>query len=89
MCVVSMVGDHFGQKWNNPYYIEKFTNLPEISRAEYDALKKEVEEMKELLKKAKIYDEKNNEPHCEMEEKVAKLKEIATLMGVDLSDVFK
>ena len=45
--------------------------------------------MKDLLKAAKIYDEKNGEPNCEMESKIAKLKEIAQLMGVDLSEVFK
>jgi hypothetical protein len=45
--------------------------------------------MKQLLIKAKIYDEKNNEPNCEIEDKVATLKRIAELMGVDLSEVFK
>ena len=56
---------------------------------EYNELKKEVEEMKALLIKAKIYDEKNKEPKCEMEEKVKTLKQIAELMGVSLDEVFK
>lgn len=89
MCVVSMVGDHFSDKWKQPFYQQTFLNLPEITKAEFDALKKEVEEMKELLKKAMKYDEQNNEPHCEMEDKVKMLKEIAKMFNVDLSEIFK
>ena len=44
--------------------------------------------MKALLIRAKEYDERNNEPHCEMEEKVELLKKIAAAVGVDLSEVF-
>ena len=60
-----------------------------ILRNQVEELKREVLLMKDLLKAAKIYDEKNGEPNCEMESKIAKLKEIAQLMGVDLSEVFK
>jgi len=106
MCVVSFVGDSFGQKWYpsfqqpNPYVApidpEKFmdktiTNIwkgDQVSKEEFEALKKEVEFMKQMLIKAKIYDEKNNEPNCEMEDKVALLKKIAELVGVDLTEVF-
>jgi len=89
MCTVSMIGDHFNDKWNSPYYQQTFTNLSLISKQEFDALKKEVEDMKQLLIRAKIYDEKNNEPNCEIEEKIETLRKIADLMGVDLNDVFK
>jgi hypothetical protein len=89
MCVVSMIGDHFHDKWNQPPYNQYWQDLSKITRQEFDALKKEVEEMKELLKKAKLYDEKNNEPNCEIEEKIKTLKKIAELMGVDLNDVLK
>lgn len=84
-----MVGDHFGQKWGEPYYQQIITKLPEVSRTEFDALKKEVEEMKILLQRAKEYDEKNNEPNCEIDEKVAVLKKVAELVGVNLDDIFK
>jgi hypothetical protein len=60
-----------------------------LLRQQVEDLKKEVLLMKDLLKAAKLYDEKNNEPNCEMENKVKKLKEIAKLMGVDLSEIFK
>lgn len=60
----------------------------EITRQEFDDLKKEVEEMKKILTLAAKYDEKNNEPHCEMEQKVDLLKKMAGLFGISLDDVF-
>lgn len=89
MCVVSMIGDHFNQKWNRPYYQEMFTNIPEVNRKEFEDLKAEVEEMKVLLTRAKEYDERNNEPNCEIEEKMTLLRKIADLVGVNLDDVIK
>lgn len=100
MCVVSMIGDHFHDKWQphfqppvnfphpTPVDCERIFNPPP-TKAEFEALKKEVEEMKELLKKALEYDRKNNEPHCEIEEKMAILKAVAKGMGVDLNEIFK
>lgn len=90
MCVVSMIGDHYKDKWSSPPYNDFFKkiNTPEVSKVEFDSLKKEVLEMKELLKKALEYDKKNNEPHCELDEKVAILKKVADLVGVDLSKEF-
>lgn len=90
MCVVSFVGDHFQDKWE-PYKPYIITNPIPFgpSQQEFDKLKKEVEEMKTLLKKAKIYDEKNNEPNCEIEDKMNFLREVAKLVGIDLDDVIK
>ena len=84
-----MIGDHFHDKWKQPPYQQIFTNIPDVSRAEFEALKKEVEEMKALLKRAKEYDEKNNEPNCEIEEKMAMLRKFADAVGIDLDDVIK
>jgi hypothetical protein len=84
-----MIGDHFNDKWTQPPYQQIFTNIPDVSRAEFEALKKEVEEMKALLKRAKEYDEKNNEPNCEIEEKMAMLRKFADAVGIDLDDVIK
>lgn len=101
MCVVSFVGDHYRDKWNplQPYLVPQPLS-PTITtgnasysfsptRAEFDQLKKEVEDMKSLLVKAKEYDEKNNEPNCEIEEKMEFLRQVAKLVGVDLNDVIK
>lgn len=100
MCVVSMIGDHYGDKYREaPFWIpqkesEGSGNWPwvipmpaPISREEFDALKRDVEEMKALLKRAKSYDERNGEPDCEIDEKMDLLRKLAAVVGVDLEDV--
>ena len=95
MCVVSMVGDFYSEKFKQPDWRTIFPittgELPTtgVSRDEFEKLKKEVEEMRELLKRARDYDSRTNQPDCEMEDKVAILKKVAKLVGVDLSDIFK
>lgn len=86
MCVVSMVGDHYSQKfqWVSPIP----TGVPAITREEFDKLKREVQEMKALLKRAKKYDEETGQPNCEMEDKVDILKKVAEMVGVDLKEIF-
>jgi hypothetical protein len=54
-----------------------------VNREEFDALKRDVEEMKALLKRAKEYDERT----CENAEKVALIRKVAKLVGVDLREV--
>jgi hypothetical protein len=91
MCIVSAIGDDWQrrlpQQWPlvppNPVY-----PIPEISRSEFDALKREVEALKVLLKQAKKFDEETGQPNCEVEQKVAFMKQIAEALGVDMSDVF-
>lgn len=96
MCAVSMIGDYYQTKWNSygpntavPNAIPGWTTpITSPSQYEFDALKKEVEQMKELLKRAKKYDEDNGEPNCEMADKVAVLKRVAELVGVSLDEIF-
>lgn len=93
MCVVSMVGDFYGDRWRPyvPTYPATGTApiiiQPQVSREEFEVLKREVEQCKELLRRAKAYDEANGEPDCEMDEKLALLRKVAELVGVDLDDV--
>jgi hypothetical protein len=95
MCVVSMIGDHFGDMWKNQPFIvpavdpngQAKIDFSLISRAEFEALKKEVEILKELLIKAIAYDKANGEPHCEKPEKVKLLKDIAKALGVELNGI--
>lgn len=68
-------------------FVKKINPIP--TRKEFEDLKKEVEDLKKLLKRAKEYDEKNNEPDCEIEDKIKFLKQVAALVGVDLDEVFK
>lgn len=105
MCVVSMVGDHYSDKWQNinPHRWPTVVSDPDAYRvpypnaspnsaqvlvfatkAEFDALKKDVEEMKALLIRAKKYDEDNGEPNCEVADKMKLLRAVAKLVGVEL-----
>lgn len=99
MCAVSMISDHYQQKWqpttyqqgtgisNNPFVY--FQAQQQVTQQQFDELKKEVLEMKALLLAAKAYDEKNHQSDCEMKDKVVVLQKIAQLVGVSLEDVFK
>ena len=95
MCVVSMVGDHYYDKWRESPWQEqarraqRTTPLQAASAADVMALRKEVEEMKELLKKAVEYDRRTDQAHCENEQKIAFLRDFAESLGVNLDEVFK
>lgn len=95
MCVVSFVGDEYGRtfpdRWPNvPVYPQTTTTvfITEVTKEDFDALKQEVEELKQLLLAAKRFDEATGQPDCEMDEKVELIKRIAEAVGVDLEDVF-
>lgn len=60
-----------------------------VTRAEFEALKRDLEELKKVLVAAKKYDDATGQPECEQEEKVALLKRLAKLTGVDIDEVFK
>ena len=95
MCTVSMIGDHYRDKWEKtwptvvPSVVPGTYIFPQVSKEDFDKLKTEVMEMKELLKKAKIYDIEHNQPNCEIEDKMDFLRKVAKLVGVDLDDVLK
>jgi len=84
MCVVSMVYDHFYDKWRQPPYtipiLPFVPYIPAISTSE-------IEEFRKLLERAREYDKRNNEPDCELEEKRKRLKDLAKELGVDISFV--
>lgn len=90
MCTVSMVTDYWRD--NN---LPKYPGLvgqgnwptPQVTREEFEALRKDVLELKELLKAAKKFDEATGQPNCEKEEKVELIKKIAEAVGVDLQDL--
>lgn len=69
-------------------YCKEYSVPSTPTREEFEALKKEVEELKKLLLAAKEYDEKTGEPDCEIDEKVEVIKKIAKLVGVDMESVF-
>ena len=96
MCVVSAIGDNWReQPWKypsiprepfNPWeYVPK---KAEVDPEEFEALKKEIEELKKLLKAGKEFDEKTGQPNCELDEKVEFIRKMAEFVGVDMEDVF-
>ena len=94
MCTVSNIGDQwrgtFPQRW--PNIVPNTGGIqwpPQVTREEIEALKREMQELRELLLAAKKYDAATGQPDCEMGEKVLLIKQIAKLVGVDVSDVFK
>jgi hypothetical protein len=100
MCMVSAVGDNFRGRlpekdyWPGiqPFVVPGFVpNMPppsQVSRLEFDALKRDLEELKKVLVAAKRFDEVAGEPDCEMDEKVAIIKKLAEITGVSMEDVF-
>lgn len=95
MCTMSMIGDFYRDKWTQAavpmpgisYPYSPPLVAPPVTREEFNALRRDVLEMKELLKRAKEYDERNGEPNCEMDEKMEILRKVAKLVGVSLDDV--
>jgi hypothetical protein len=61
----------------------------QISRTEFENLKKQVEEMRELLTKALAYDRMTNQAECSNEEKLDRLEKVAKFVGIDCDDLFK
>ena len=70
MCTVSMIMDHYGDKWDR--------YPPSLPTQE------EINEFKELLNRAREYDKRNNEPNCELKEKRDKILKLAEELGVKI-----
>lgn len=73
--------------WVRPYILES-PNWEEYKKqitreTEVNKLRKEVKELKKLIKAAKIYDKETGQPECEVEEKVQLIRRLAELLGVE------
>jgi len=93
MCIVSNIGtgyqEAFPKRWPAVMPPAAQTVVwPGVSQADFDALKAEVEALKELLKAAKQFDDATGQADCEMDEKVEFIKQLADHLGVDLDEVF-
>lgn len=100
MCTVSMIGDDWARRipgsypWAVPGGIPMTPGMAPsrliqpVGRVEFETLKREVQQLRELLLAAKKYDEATGQPDCEVEDKVALIRRIAELVGVDMSAVF-
>lgn len=85
-----MVADHYMEKWQDRY--QRQMMWPQVvellvSRQEFDELRREVAELKSLLARAKEYDERTGQADCESDEKMAVVRQVAKLVGINLDDV--
>lgn len=78
MCVVSMVMDHFQEKWQQS--VIPIWPVPQITQ-------EEVNEFRRLLDRAREYDRRMGQPDCELDEKRQALKKLADELGIDISFV--
>ncbi len=73
MCVVSMILDHGKDRWPLP---DLTIPEPIINPPDQLPTPEELKEFKELLEKARKWDELVGEPDCELEEKMDWLREL-------------
>lgn len=86
MCTVSMLAQDWSQR-TAPQF-QTFLTQPTVSRAEFDAMKAELEAIKKLLLAAKQYDKETGQPDCEDADKIALFRKLAQVLKVDISAVF-
>jgi hypothetical protein len=92
MCVVSMVMDHYRDRWE-PWTQPPSPVSPPLSPRDFAQLlqpkptitPEEIAEFRKLLERAREYDKRNSEPECELEEKKVALKAIAAKLGVEIA----
>lgn len=97
MCTVSMIMDHYRDRWypyTQPHPGGIAPNTTPLidwgsltNPSEPRISKEEVEEFRKLLERAREYDKAHNQPDCELDEKRQALKKIAAELGVDISFV--
>lgn len=101
MCSVSMVADDWRKNVIPgivPYpYVPHTPNgmpggtvvfTPPVTRAEFEALRVELEAVKKQLLEAKKQDEADGNPDCEMEEKIDIFRQLGKMVGIDFDEVF-
>ena len=91
MCTVSMIMDHYHDKWEDKL---KWQPMPWLPTTIWPApsppvipaiTKEEIDEFHKLLDRARKYDIEHGEPDCELQSKKDKLKELAAQLGVDIT----
>ncbi len=78
MCTISMITDHYSERWTHPP--TEWITLPSGPQIPQS----DVDEFYKLLDRAREYDKAHNQPDCELSEKQAALKKIAREYGVEI-----
>lgn len=85
MCTVSMIMDHYHDKWRHRYPYDgvpaPMITYPPMPTPE------EIQEFRELLDRAREYDRLHNEPDCENAGKRQRLLDLAEELGVEIDFV--
>ena len=79
MCAVSMIMDHFGDKWQ---YYKQDDRAWWVNRLRDSTLQADIDEFRKLLERAREYDRKHNQPDCELQEKRQRILDLAKELGV-------
>jgi hypothetical protein len=82
--MVSIISEGWAPPHTPNVWTTTTTNFPEVSRVEFDALKRELESLKVLLTAARKYDAETGQKDCQKDEKVALLRKLAAFVGVEL-----
>ena len=92
MCMYSVIAEDWSKTFK-PYvgvtgYPETVLTkyISEITRGEFESLRKEVESLKKVLIAAKIYDEETGQKDCEKPELIELLRKVAEAVGVKIED---
>lgn len=94
MCVVSMVSDHYIDRWYpnttgtqpntiDPARFKDFLN--QLNPPPAPPTPEEINEFRRLLERAREYDKRNSQPDCELEAKKQTLRTLAEFWGIDIS----
>lgn len=95
MCVVSLVSDHYFEKWGQAPYVAPKA-VPAFPWGPHDnsqpvaptlPSQAEIDEFRRLLERAREYDKQHHEPHCALKEKQERLLKLAKELGIDISFV--
>lgn len=65
-----------------PYYPD-IPVSPSIKKKKKELTQEQIDDLLDLLKRAKEYDKRNNEPDCELEEKKEKIRKLAKELGYE------
>jgi hypothetical protein len=84
MCVVSSVGDFWGDRWRptNPTVTVTGTTFPYVTRAELEALREELMEAIAGLRAAIEVDRENGDKLCGEADKFEVLRRVADALGL-------
>ena len=83
MCVVSLVYDHYGDKWQR--WLEAPATMPPVAIIPPAISPEEIDEFRRLLERARKYDAETGQKDCETESKKERLRKLAADLGVRIT----